>query len=251
MLLFVILVFSFTNVLAQQFPDPRGFINDFADVISPEVERQMEIISRELNQKTGAQLVVVTIQTIGEDEYTDYANRLYENWGIGQRGKDNGILLFNVIDQRKIRIEVGYGLEGILPDGLAGEVRDQYIVPFLREDDYDGGLGRGHAALAGIIANDAGITITGAIQVDSGRRRGSSTRGSGRIVMIIVFIILMLLGGGRRRGGLLPLLLLSSMMGGHSRGSWGGGGFGGGFGGGGFSGFGGGMSGGGGAGGGY
>ncbi|MCP4726847.1 MAG: TPM domain-containing protein, partial [bacterium] len=221
-------------------------------VISPEVERQMEIISRELNQKTGAQLVVVTMQSIGDNEYTDYATRLYANWGIGERGKDNGVLLFNVIDQRKIRIEVGYDFEGILPDGLAGEIRDQYITPYLTNSDYDGGLGRGHAAVAGLIANDAGVSITGTIAVDPGRSSGRRSRGSGRIIMIIVFMILMLLGGGRRRGGLLPLLLLSSMMGGgHSRGGFGGGGFGGGFGGGGFGGFGGGMSGGGGAGGGY
>jgi len=238
----------------QQFPDPTGYVNDFAGVLSSQAVYDMEQIARELEQKTGAQVVVVTQENIDDYDPTDYANRLFEAWGIGQKGKDNGVLILNVIDTRYIRIEVGYGVEGIITDGTAGEIRDRYIVPFLQKGDYDTGLKNGLAVASMLIARDAGVDLTG-MPAASRNTVSRSSRGGGlsRIVTIVLFIFFMLMFGGRRRGGLLPLLLLTSMMGG-GRQSWGGGGFSGGFGGfggGGFGGFGGGLSGGGGAGGSY
>ena len=241
-------------------PDPTGFINDFANVLSPTVKNAMENLSRELKQKTGAEVVVVTVKSLNGMDYTDYSIRLFEKWGIGGKGKDNGILIFNAVNARKIRIEVGYGLEGILPDGLAGEIRDKYLIPSLKEKDFDSGLSLGLAAVASIIAADAKVKLTGNYSVLTQNRNQRGRKRGGGIsifkIMMLFFVVSSLLGRGRGRkgrrgGGLLGGLLLMSMLGGGHRGYHSGGFGGGGFGGGGFGGFGGGMGGGGGAGGSY
>ena len=244
---FFLFVFIFDSGLSQvDFPKYVGYINDFAGVIPGEYKNNMEIIARELERKTGAAVVVVTVKTTGDMDYNEYANRLYERWGIGKKGVDEGVLILNAVEDRTIRIEVGYGLEGILPDGLCGEIRDRYITPFLGKGEYGEGLLNGMLAVVGVIAKDKGVKITGEMpkSLPSGTRGISGKRGIGigSILAFIFFIMIM------SRGGILPLLLLGSLMGAR-RNVWsssGAGGFGGGFGG-----FGGGLSGGGGAGGSY
>jgi len=248
---FLLLVLIFDIGLSQvDFPKPIGFVNDFAGVIPVEYKNKMEIIAKELQRKTSAEVAVVTIKTTGDMDYNEYANRLYERWGIGKKGVDEGVLILNAVEDRTIRIETGYGVEGILPDGLCGEIRDNYIIPFLKKGEYGEGLLNGMLAVVSIIAKDKGVTITGEMpkSLPSGTR-GISGRGGigiGSILALIFFIMIM------SRGGIFPFLLLGSMMG-PRRNIWsssgGGGGFGGGFGG--FGGFGGGLSGGGGAGGSY
>jgi uncharacterized protein len=233
-----------TAAWAQNFPDARGYVNDFANVIAPNVATQIEAICRELEEKTGAEVAVATFSSLGDEDPDDYANRLFEKWGIGKKGKDNGALLFLTLGERKkVRIETGYGLEGILPDITAGRILDNYVIPQFKKGDYSAGLFAGVKAIAGLIAADAGVQITGAVRPNLRRQR--SERGFSPAAIIILLVILIVLG----RSGLLGPLLLSGMFGGgRGRGGWGGGGFGGGFGGGGFGGFGGGGSGGGGAG---
>ena len=203
----------------------------------------MLMVTQELLKKTEIPVVIVTMPDIGGAEYNDYANRLYENWGIGKKGVDKGVLIFVTVKERKMRIEVGYGLEGVLPDGLAGDVRDSYMTPYLRNNEYGKGLLNGTLAVAQIIAKGAGVELTGqaAVPVKTTKKRSSGLP----FLFIIIFFVIMSFSS-RRRGGswwILPLLFL----GGCGRGC---GGFGGGFCGG-FGGFGGGMSGGGGAGGGF
>lgn len=240
-------VFLFrTSVFSQDFPEPRGYLNDFAQVVDPNAAAQIEAIARELEEKTGAQLAVVTIQSLGDEDDFDYAHRLFEKWGIGKKGKDNGVLLFLALGERKrVRIVTGYGIEGIMPDITAGRILDNYVIPKLRQRDYSGGLLAGTQAIAGVIAADAGVQITGAVRPSLGRR-SSGGKGS-PLSIIVLFIILLLLSRSR---SLWPLLFLGGLGGGRGRyRDWGGGGgWGGGFGGGGFGGFGGGGSGGGGAG---
>jgi len=163
------------------------------------------------------------------------------------------VLIFQTVQERRFRVEVGYGVEGIIPDGLAGEIRDRNVFPFFKKGDYGNGLLAGTQAIAGIIARDAGVEITGAVRINQGRRavRKKSPAASLMKFLLIALIFLFFRGGGRRGrrgGGLLPLLLLGGLMGGGrgSGGFSGGGSFGGGFGG-----FGGGGFGGGGAGGSY
>lgn len=231
---------------AQDFPAARGFVNDFGNVISPPVAAKIEALCYELREKTGAEMAVATFSTIGDEDPDEYANRLFEKWGLGKKGKDNGVLLVLMLGERKrVRIETGYGLEGILPDITAGRILDNYVIPQFRQKDYAGGLLAGLQAIAGVIAADAGVQITGAVRPNLRRQQRSDGEFS-PFTIIILFIIIIFLA----RSGLLGPLLLSGMFGGRGRhNDWGGGGgFGGGFGGGGFGGFGGGGSGGGGAG---
>jgi len=242
LLFFALLLTTAGSVLAERpFPSPKGPVNDFANVIPQAYEEKMSRIVTELFQKTGTAVIVATMPDIGGAEYNDYTNRLYSAWGIGKKGEDKGVLIFVTIKERKMRIETGYGVEGILPDGLVGEIRDRYMIPFLKKDQYGEGLLNGTMAISQIIAKDAGVQLTGQVPIKAPKKKSSR---SSFLPLLFIIIIIMLVS--RRRGGswwfFLPLL----MGGGRGFGS-GGGGFGGFSGG--FGGFGGGMSGGGGAGG--
>jgi uncharacterized protein len=243
----VLLIICAAHSWAEEFPKPEGLVNDFAKVIPPEYKQRLVQVTRELLKKTGVPVVVVTMPDIGDEDYNEYANRLYAAWGIGKKGEDRGILLFVAVKERKMRIEIGYGMEGLIPDGLAGEIRDRYMVPYFKENRFGEGLLNGTLAVAQIIAKNAGIRLTG----EAAPRRAPE-KGLGLAAWLVPLIFLALLLSMGRRGGLWPLLLLMFMgrgggyYGGYGRGRFGGsfGGFGGGFGG-----FGGGLSGGGGAGG--
>lgn len=222
------------------FPKPRGAVNDFASLIPEREEQMMGNISREVLQKTGTAIVIVTVKTVGDSDYETYANELYADWGIGKKGEDKGVLLFLTEKERKVRIETGYGVEGILPDGLVGQILDDYVVPFLKKGDYGKGLLNGTLAISQIIAKDAGVTITGQAPY-SPRYRSRRTSLGSRLFSLLFFIVLFFLV--LRNPILLPFLLLGMGGRGGGLGRGGFGGFSGGFGG-----FGGGLSGGGGAG---
>lgn len=222
------------------FPKPIGYVNDFAGIIEQEYEDKMNVIAEEVENKTGAELVVVTIQDMGGLDEKDYTNRLFETWGIGKKEQGNGLLLFLTITERRVRIETGYGIEPIIPDGLAGDLLDRYVLPDLKNGNYGLGLYRGVIAIANIIAEDADVVLNGIASVsrnDQSRQDGRGSTCSGSLFLIILVLLIII-----TRGRIIPWLLLGSMMGGGRGGGFGGGGFGGGFGG-----FGGGMSGGGGA----
>ncbi|NQT25839.1 TPM domain-containing protein [candidate division KSB1 bacterium] len=228
-------------VSGQDYPKPKGWVNDFAGVIPSATESQMESLANAVKRETGAEIAVVTIRSLGGMDIESFATNLYAAWGIGVQGEDNGVLLLLAVQDRKVRIEVGYGLEPILPDGKTGGILDDFVLSDLRDGNYGAGLSQGLAAVAGVIAKDAGVTIDGTKQVAARRQPATRSRKkSSGVFPIILFIFLMIV----TRGRILPWLLLSGMMGGGGRGGGfgGGGSFGGGFGG-----FGGGMSGGGGA----
>lgn len=246
-LIWVLLVFSTGGPVTsdagdQKFPQPRGAVNDYAGIIPADMAAAMENLAREILDKTGTSVVVATVKTVGDSEPDMYANDLYKAWGIGKKGEDKGVLIFLALQERKVRIETGYGVEGILPDGLTGSILDQYIVPLLKQGNYGTGLFNGMIAVGQVIARDAGVTIGEGytLQRPAYARRGKK-QGSGLFSLLFLLILMVLIfsRGGR---GMLPLLLLMGMSGRDSGGGFGGGGFSGGFGG-----FGGGMSGGGGA----
>jgi uncharacterized protein len=250
LILFILITLAVipSSMAANPFPKPQGLVNDFAGVIPQEYEQKLVALTGELLQKTGIPVVVVTMPDIGGAEYNDYANRLYTAWGIGKKGEDKGVLVFVTIKERKMRIETGYGVEGILPDGLVGEIRDRYMIPYFKENRFGEGLLNGVRALSQVIAKDAGVTLTGQAPV---RAAPPKKRGSGVSFLPLLFLIVFFILAARRRGGGWLLFLPFLLGGGRSYGPRHGGGFGGSFGGfsGGFGGFGGGMSGGGGAGG--
>ncbi len=254
--LFILFCTAVSCWSASEFPQRRGAVNDFANVIPAEYAKQIESLAIEVWDKTGVALVVCTMPTIGDEEYSDYANRLYETWGIGKKGEDKGVLIFNVVDDRKLWIETGYGVEGFINDARAGDIYREQLAPNLRQGDYGKGFLEAVQALAGLVAQEYNVTFTGetiAPRAGSGDDSGASLF---CFVIALILIILMI------RNKMHPGTTWGSGPFTSSRrhGDWGGfgggfgsGGFGGGFGGGGggFGGFGGGMSGGGGAGGGY
>ncbi|NOZ60559.1 MAG: TPM domain-containing protein [Calditrichaeota bacterium] len=233
-----------TSLSAQKFPRPINYVSDYADVIPPEFEQKINTLCLELKQKTGVEIAAVTIPTLGDNYIEDYANRLFEAWGIGEKGKDNGVLILDAIKERRIRIEIGYGIEGIIPDGKAGEIRDTYLIPYLKRGKFGQGFLYTTAAIAEEIAKANGVELTGQVKLPA-RKRNSG--GMSFITILFIFFLIF-----ATRGRILPWLFLGAMMGGsgRGRGGWGNFGGGGGFGGG-FGGFGGGMSGGGGVSGGY
>ncbi len=223
------------------FPSPTGAINDFAGVIRPEYRQEMEALAREVLDKTGTSIVVAVMETIGDNDAADYANRLYEAWGIGKKGEDKGVLIFLALKEGKVRIETGYGVEGILPDGLIGEILDRSVVPYLKKGDYSAGLANALMAVSLVVAKDAHVSL-GGLPPGSAPHQDAAGKPRGLLPIILIAVIASLLLGTSRGRAALPYILFM-LMGTGGRG----GGFGS-FGGGGFGGFGGGMSGGGGAG---
>jgi uncharacterized protein len=226
------LLLSSSSLIAEEkYPTPRGAVNDFAGVIDAEYAGRLETLAREVLQKTGTAIVVATVSSIGENEEANmYANKLYKAWGIGKKGEDKGVLIFVAVKERKIRIETGYGVEGILPDGLVGEIRDKYVVPELKAGNYGKGLYNAVYACSAYIAKDAHVQLSG---TPSPYRQNARVgkKGFNVFALIILLAVAGLLLGTRTGRSMLPWILLL-FLGGGGRGGGGGGGFSGGFGGG-------------------
>ena len=264
-LIVLLLVSSFgRTAAAQELPELNAPVNDLANVIDPESQSAIDRMSRALKEKTGDVVVVVTVDTF--EPYADvkeYAVKLFENHGkgIGEKGKDNGALILLAMKERKVWVEVGYGLEEFITDGFAGETSREVMAPQFRRGRFGDGLRAGTERIIGRIAQGRGVTLDGVRVPAASRSRGGGTPISFGVIVLIFFAILIIsrIGGGpgrrrRRYWGGGPWSGWSSGVGPFG-GGWGGGGFGGGgFGGGGggfgggFGGFGGGRSGGGGGG---
>jgi uncharacterized protein len=226
-------------------------VNDFAGVLSPSTITQLKEMCRQVLEKAQASVVVVTVKSTDGEEIVDYSQDLYQKWGIGQKGKDRGVLILLAVQDRRRWITTGYGVEGILPDGKVGGFGRE-AVPYLQRGDYDGAVSLLTSRVVDVIAKDAGVEITTSqprrIEPLSTPRDGGGLSPGAIVALVILFIIVMAVPPLRR------LLFYMFLFGGGGRGGgWGGGGgwSGGGFGGGGgdFGGFGGGSTGGGGAGG--
>jgi len=130
-------------VAAQNFPEYQGFVNDYAGLLSPAVKAKLEAQLTQLEKDTTAEVAVITIKSLEGDSIEDYASRLFEKWGIGKKGVDNGVLFLVALDDHMMRIEVGYGLEPIITDGRAGRIRDNDVIPRFKNNDYEGGITAG------------------------------------------------------------------------------------------------------------
>ena len=228
---------------------PSNYVNDFASVLDNSTQAKLNAYCLEVQQKTGAQIAVVTIKSLDDVTVDNFAVDLFKAWGVGGKKADNGVLILLSTGDHKYRIEVGYGLEPILPDGKVGGFGRE-AVPLLRESNYAAAINLLTIRVAQTIAADKGVTITGLPARTQRQAPPVSSKYSGFIVFLFILFILWLgsRGGGRggRGGGLWWLipLLMSGSGGSRGGGGWDGGSFGGG---GGFGGFGGGGSGGGGA----
>ena len=224
---------------------PEGYVSDFARVIDPGIKLQLERYAAAVERSTGAQLAIVTIQTIEGEPVEDVANLLYRQWGIGSKKTNEGALLLLVTGDRKLRLEVGYGLEPVMPDGFVGSVLDAMRPP-LREGHFSDAVIQGTRTIGEKIAAAKGVKIEAAPRTSRPRQKEGLP-----LPVIIVGIIFLLLflgsGGGGGMGGFLLGSILGNLLGGGGRRGGPGGGFGGYDDSGGFGGFGGGDSGGGGS----
>lgn len=225
--------------LAQaKLPQPQGWVNDFSGVLSSSQKTQLEALLKEVESKTTAEISIVILNTVKPLDIETYAVELFEKWGIGKRAKDNGLLILVALKDRKVRIETGYGLEGIIPDALAKQIIERLILPEFKNNYYFEGVYKASLFIADILAKEYGVKIQQFSTPPSYRiipKRRTSPLGALLSLLFFIFIF------GSRWGFLWWFLL------GARPGYWysGGSSFGGGFSG--FSGFGGGLSGGGGA----
>lgn len=238
-------------------PRPTGYVNDFAGVLSSAVRQQVEDLCTQVDRQAHAQIAVITVKTIQSDDGGDtsieeFATELEEKWKVGAKGTDRGVLMLLVMTPRRGRIEVGYGLEGILNDAKVGDI-GRSMAPAAKQNDYDTAVPLGVQEIAQVIATDAGVTLTPVVHRYHREAAPARSMSAGQAILsgiVVLLVLFFLIRGG---GGPLLWLLLGNMMGGGFGGGGrrGGGGFGGGGGGddggGGFGGFGGGSSGGGGA----
>ena len=241
---------------------PQGYVTDLAQVIDPATRAKLEALCAEVQQKTGAQIAVVSVNSLDGQSREDYAADLYKHLGVGSKADNRGVLLLVAPKDRQYKIEVGYGLEPVINDARAGDIGRE-MVPDFRSQDYSAAVLLGTTRLAQLIAADKGVQLTGVPAIRSRAPASKTPWWLPWLIFVIFFIVARAFsrrGGGRgpRAGGgggsALPWLLMGSALsvrGGNWGGGFGGssGGFSGGGGGGGFGGFGGGMSGGGGAGG--
>lgn len=235
-------------------PEPTQdfYVNDYANVLDYETKRKIYTIGNELENKTTAQVVVVTIDSLDGQDPLLYSVELFRKWGIGQKDKNNGILILNAVQDRQIEIRTGYGLEGAVPDAVAYDIRTKYMNPYLKQGDYNSGLFNGYAAIASKVAEEYGIELESLSNqhylphyepspIDDARDFNANND----IIIIAVLALLFLdavFNRFRVTFAILRVLFWISFYGGRGgrgggRGGFGGGGFGGGgFGGGGFGG---------------
>jgi uncharacterized protein len=206
-------------------PPPTGYVNDFAGVLSPSTKQSVEDLCTQVDRKAHAQIAVVTIKTIdGDQSIEEFATALEDKWKVGPKGTDRGVLMLLVMKPRRGRIEVGYGLEGILNDAKVGDI-GRSMVPAATQGDYNTAVPLGAARIAQIIATDAGVTLTQTQPVHQYHRQQQAPvqlslttllLGGGAILLVLFLLvktgntglIFFLLGnlmgggfGGERRGG--------------------------------------------------
>ena len=141
---------------SQAYPDPTGPVNDFAGVLSTEDKARLETLSVDIEKRTGAAVVVAVMPNTRPETPKMFAVHLFEKWGIGQKGKDNGVLILLDMDQRRVEVEVGYGLERVLTDGRIGEILDRDVVPHFKNGRFGDGLYAGMRAISRLIEADQG-----------------------------------------------------------------------------------------------
>ncbi len=167
-------------------PRPVGYVNDFAYVMSDDSVAKLNGIIKELKYKTGAEVVVVTLKSLEGYPIEDVGLAIGRQWKIGQKGKNNGVVILTAINDRKLRIEVGYGIEPYLTDAQAGRIRDNYMIPYFKKDDYQSGIIYGTSAVVTTIAKGYNVTISGNYQLPAAQDEPDG-------LSIIIFLIVVIL----------------------------------------------------------
>ncbi len=207
---------------AAEVPFLSGRVVDEAGLLSAQARSRISGELEGIERSTGDQVAVLIVRSLGGEPLADYSHTVAQTWGLGGKGKDNGVLFLIAVGERRMRLEVGYGLEGVLPDALAGRILDDVVQPFFKRGDFDGGVEAGVKAIAAVLGGNPEAVPK---RPPAG---GGQVAGAASSVFMLIFAFLVLLSAFRRHR--------------RGRGMWGpvivpwGGGFGGGRGGGGFGG---------------
>ncbi len=218
---------------AKDLPKPVSYVSDFAGVLDDGTKQDMERLCGEVARQANAQIAVVTIHSLGEASIEDFAADLEQKWGVGKKGSDRGVLMLFAIDDKRDRIEVGYGLEGLLNDAKVGDIlRSQRSL--MQQGQYSQAIQGDLQQVANDIAADANVTLTQPVQHTYHRESTRRSNPLGTFIRIGFFVLVLWFlfrrrggrgggYGGGGGGGFLPGFLIGNMLGG-SRGGWGGGG---------------------------
>lgn len=213
-LLVALIVASLPAAAAPTFPALSGRVVDAANILSPDVETALAVKLAELETRTTDQFVVVTLPSLGGYDIADYGYQLGRAWEIGQKGKNNGLLLIVAPSERAVRFEVGYGLEGTMTDALTRVIIENAILPRFRANDYPGGITRGVDDAIQVLKGDAAE-----LQQLAEKRDADDDIWATILPFLIFFIIILAVnylrsrGGGRRSGW-------GSILGGAAGSSW-------------------------------
>lgn len=217
---------SFASYADGSIPNPTNefYVNDYAGVLDSETEKYIMDTAVALDQATKSQVVVLTVDSLDGMALEDYSLEVLRQWGIGDSKLDNGVLILLAVSDRKSRIEVGYGLEGALPDGKTGRIQDEYMIEFYKNDDFQNGIIGGFTKIVEEVCVEYGIDSLS--KVDSSRyymnsANTSSDDGVNPIIVIIV-VVLIILDILLNRGRITRMIIWSASRG--SKGSSGGGG---------------------------
>ena len=236
-----LLIFLALSAFADDIPGYSGYVNDYAGVISEKDKASMESVAKEVEEKTGAQIAVLTVKSMSPYTSIDeFGMAVAEKWKVGEKDKDTGIIIILAMEERKVRIEVGYGLEGIINDAKAGRIIDNTMMPYFRGGDFSAGLRRGVFKIADIIGTELNVELDEQIKMQD----NTFTERLCMLIFFIIFVSIFLMmirrmNNAKRTGRRYYGNSFGAMYPGygHGRGSFGGfssrgcGGFGGGFGG--------------------
>ncbi|MCF7919286.1 MAG: TPM domain-containing protein [Candidatus Cloacimonetes bacterium] len=229
LVIFLLLTLLMLPLLAKlRLPELKMMVNDEAGILSRGEEQELESLLRTVKDRTSSEVVLLTITSLQGLTIEEYGIRLADEWKVGKADRDNGLILLVSTGDRKVRLEVGYGLEGILTDARCSYIINESILPAFRSNNYYEGIKAGLSSATGLITGEYIISDEelAAYQEKQQRKRSSGGIPVGLIIFILFLLLSRRRGGG---GGIFSALLLGSMLGGHSGrgGMSGGGGFGG------------------------
>ncbi|WP_045522413.1 TPM domain-containing protein [Neobacillus niacini] len=209
-----------------QMPAPIGdiYVQDFAKVLTPDEIAEIRSLGRKIEDQTTAQISVLTVDTIGENTIEEYANEAFRQYGIGNEKENNGVLLVIAVTERLIRIEVGYGLEGRIPDGKAGRILDEHAIPYLQNNQHNKAIIETYKALANEVLAEYG-KAGGLPTTDKQAQPSTGDEGLGiPSWLLIIIVVVVVILDFKFFGGTLTYLLLSIISRGRGGGGGGGGG---------------------------
>lgn len=186
-IVFVFIFLLTSTVLAADLPQPTKdfYVNDFANLLDNDTKTHILNVASQVGAQTGAQVVVMTINTLSGMSIEDYSLQVSRQWGIGNDEKNSGVLILVVVDDRQSRIEVGYGLEGALPDGKTGRIQDEYMLPYFKDDDYSTGIKNAFDAVISEVCTEYNIEIPDGVSPAKGENESSA----GETIMTLIVLL--------------------------------------------------------------